>query len=301
MARMWIDRFFHFICAFSSVCLVLLLAAILGLLFYGSWPAWQHFGLGFLYDSNWNPVTQVFGAASPLWGTLVSSCIALVVAIPFSFGMAIFIEEQLPARFRSFFISLSELMAGIPSIIYGMWGLFIFAPNLAEYIQLPLQKKLEKTFLFPLVEGAPSGMGLFTAGLILAFMILPYMTAMIRDSLSSVPALLKESAYGLGATRAEVLYRIMIPYCRSALMGAILLGLGRALGETMAVTFVVGNAYHLSLSLIEPSNTITSALANEFSEAQETLHLASLTALGLLLFVITWMILMISRRWRNDT
>jgi phosphate transport system permease protein len=279
--------------------LVVTLVTMLGLLVYGSLPAWKQFGFSFLYRSEWNPVTQVFGAAAPLWGTLFSSAIALVVAIPLSFGLAILIEEQLPAWCRSFFISLSELMAGIPSIIYGMWGLFIFSPQLVQWIQLPLQKRFQHTILAPLVEGAPSGMGLLTAGWVLAFMILPYMTAMIRDSLSSVPALLKESAYGLGATRAEVIFKVMIPYVRSALVGAVLLGLGRALGETMAVTFVVGNAYHLSVSLIAPSNTITSALANEFSEAQETLHLASLTALGLLLFMITWIVLMLSRRWRQ--
>jgi phosphate transport system permease protein len=296
---MLMDRFFHIICLLSATCLVLLLGTMLGLLVYGSWPAWKYFGWSFLFSSEWNPVTQVFGAASPLWGTIVSSAIALVVALPLSFGLAIFIEEQLPRRWRSFFISLSELMAGIPSIIYGMWGLFIFSPKLAEYVQVPLQKNLGQSVLASLVEGSPAGMGLLTAGLVLSFMILPYMTAMIRDSLSSVPSMLKESAYGLGATRAEVMVKVMIPYCRSALMGAILLGLGRALGETMAVTFVVGNAYHLGLSLIEPSTTITSALANEFSEAQEQLHLASLTALGLLLFVITWIILIISRRWRR--
>ena len=291
------NYFIKSLCASSAFIVVALLISIISILAYGSWPAWKHFGFDFLKQSTWNPVTLVFGAVTPLWGTLVSSCIAMIIAVPLSFGLALFIEEQAPAWLRPLLASLSELMAGIPSIIYGMWGLFSFAPLFADYVQAPLQKYLIHTPLAPLVAGSVSGIGLLTAGFILAFMILPFMTAMIRDILTSAPPLLKESAYGLGATRWEVFSKVMVPSTRAPLMGALLLGLGRALGETMAVTFVIGNAYTLSPSLFDASNTITSALANEFNEAQESLHLASLTALGLLLFTITLIILILSKRW----
>jgi phosphate transport system permease protein len=294
------DKWFKWLCKISACLVVAMLVGIITLLLYGSLPTWRHFGWQFLFQRTWNPVTHVFGAVAPLWGTVVSSMIALTVALPLSFGLAVFIEEQAPAKLRPILASLTELMAGIPSIIYGMWGLFVFAPFFASHIQLPLQSLLNTTPFAPLVAGSASGIGLLTAGLILAFMILPYITAMARDIFSSVPPMLKESAYGLGATRWEVLRRITIPATRAPLVGAILLGLGRALGETMAVTFVIGNAYQVNPSLFEPANTITSALTNEFSEAEHTLHLASLTALGLLLFGITLVVLLLSHRWRRS-
>ncbi|GBE08745.1 MAG TPA: phosphate ABC transporter permease subunit PstC [Gammaproteobacteria bacterium] len=274
----------------------MIVVAIVVSLMIGAWPAFQKFGFGFLTSSQWNPVTQQFGALVAIFGTLVTSAIALLIAIPVSFGIALFITQLAPAWLKHPVGVAIELLAAIPSIIYGMWGLFIFVPLFADHIQPWISGHLGNWPVVGLLfQGPPMGIGMFTAGLILAIMILPFIASIMRDVFEVVPAALKESAYALGATTWEVVWHIVLPYTRVGVVGGIMLGLGRALGETMAVTFVIGNAHKINASLFMPGSTISSTLANEFTEAVEKIYSSSLIALGLILFVITFIILALAR------
>jgi phosphate transport system permease protein len=270
-----------------------LLVAIIISLFIGAWPSIQAYGPTFLWTAQWDPVQEKFGGLVMIYGTLMTSAIALAIAVPVSFGIALFLTELSPRWLKRPLGTAIELLAAIPSIVYGMWGLLIFAPILATYVQQPLQKAFSGVpLLGALVSGAPVGIGILSAGIILAIMIIPFIAAVMRDVFEVTPALLKESAYGLGATTWEVVWRVVLPYTKTGVIGGIMLGLGRALGETMAVTFVIGNFNQLeSLSLFEAANSITSALANEFAEAQTGIHQASLIYLGLVLFLITAIVL----------
>jgi phosphate transport system permease protein len=290
------DAFFVNSTRFFAFFVLALLAAIIASLIYGAWPAIEKFGFAFLGDSSWNPVTDEFGAWSSIRGTLISSGIALMIAVPVSFGIAIFLTELSPVWLRRPLGIMIELLAGVPSIIYGMWGLFVFAPYFADNIQ---PKMTEWTAGIPVIgdwfAGPPMGIGMFLASLILAIMIIPYITSVMRDVFEIVPALLKESAYGLGATTWEVVWNVVVPFTKTGIIGGIMLGLGRALGETMAVTFVIGNSMNEMLSLFDPATTISATLANEFTEAHGELYTASLIELGLLLFVITFLVLVLSK------
>lgn len=280
---------------FAFIVLALLIGIIITLVI-GSIPAMTAFGPGFLTSTTWNPVTEEFGALVPIYGTLVTSAIALLIGIPVSFGIALFLTELSPNWLKRPLGIAVELLAGIPSIIYGMWGLFVFAPLFADHVQPWLIEKLGPLPIFgPLFQGAPMGIGMFTAGLILAIMVIPFIASVIRDVFEIVPPLLKESAYALGATTWEVVWNVVLPYTKIGVMGGIMLGLGRALGETMAITFVIGNAYQLSTSLFMPGNTISSALANEFTEADGVLYTSALVELGLILFFITFVVLALSK------
>jgi phosphate transport system permease protein len=281
----------------AGIFVLVLLGLIIAMLFHGGLPAFQAFGLDFLWTTAWNPVTDKFGALVMIYGTIFSAIIAVVIALPLSFGIAFFLSEIAPQVLRKPIGVAIQLLAAIPSIIYGMWGFFIIAPLMAAYVQPPLINLLGPLpvigFLF---QGPALGGGMLTAGLIMAVMILPFITAMFVETLESVPPMLKESAYGVGGTTYEVYKNVSIPYGRTAMVGAVMLGLGRALGETMAVTFVIGNATRLSASLFAPGATIASTIANEFPEAaQGTLKLDSLLALGFILFVISFIVLALSR------
>ena len=274
-----------------------LLFAIIVSLFIGAWPSIQAYGLKFLWTAEWDPVQERFGGLVMIYGTLMTSAIALIIAVPVSFGIALFLTELSPRWLKRPLGTAIELLAAIPSIVYGMWGLLIFAPILATYVQQPLQKMFSGVpLLGALFSGPPVGIGMLSAGIILAIMIIPFIAAVMRDVFEVTPALLKESAYGLGATTWEVVWRVVLPYTKTGVIGGVMLGLGRALGETMAVTFVIGNFNQLnSLSLFEAANSITSALANEFAEAQTGVHQASLIYLGLVLFLITAIVLGFSK------
>jgi phosphate transport system permease protein len=274
-----------------------LLVGIIVSLFIGAWPSIKAYGLSFLWTSEWDPVQERFGGLVMIYGTLMTSAIALIIAVPVSFGIAIFLTELSPAWLKRPLGTAIELLAAIPSIVYGMWGLLIFAPILSKYIQQPLQSAFGNVpLLGALFSGAPVGIGILSAGIILAIMIIPFIAAVMRDVFEVTPVLLKESAYGLGSTTWEVVSRVVLPYTKAGVIGGIMLGLGRALGETMAVTFVIGNFNQLdSLSLFEAANSITSALANEFAEAQTGIHQASLIYLGLVLFFITAIVLALSK------
>lgn len=291
------DRAFHFLTLAAALAVLLLLGGVIASLVIGSVPAFKAFGLNFLWTEAWNPVTEKFGAMAPVYGTIVTSLIAMIIAVPSALGIAIFLTELCPFRLRRPIGIAIELLAGIPSIIYGIWGLFVFAPFLQAHVQPGLIALFANVpVLSKLFAGPPYGIGMLTAGIILAIMVLPIVTSISRDVFDSVPAVLKEAAYGVGCTTWEVVRSIVIPYTRTGLIGGVMLGLGRALGETMAVTFVIGNANQLSsLSLFEPANSITSALANEFAEAGEGLHQASLIYLGLVLFFITFVVLAFSK------
>ena len=279
---------------------VLTLATLAGIIFslvYASWPSIQQFGLAFLWTSEWNPPMEKFGALIPVVGTLVTSAIALLIAVPVSFGIALFLTELSPAWLRRPLGTAIELLAAIPSIVYGMWGLLVFAPIFAEYVQPVIAAVLGGIPLIGLLfKGPPLGIGLLSAGVILAIMIIPFIASVMRDVFEVTPAMIKESAYGVGATTWEVVWNIVLPYTRVGVVGGIMLGLGRALGETMAVTFVIGNTNLLNgVSLFQPGNSITSALANEFAEAGQGLHTAALMELGLILFLITFVVLAFSK------
>jgi phosphate transport system permease protein len=263
----------------------------------GAWPAINKYGFGFLTSTTWDPVKEEFGGLVMIYGTLATSLIALLIAVPVSFGIALFLTELSPAWLKRPLGTAIELLAAVPSIVYGMWGLLVFGPVLATYVQQPLQAAFSGVpYLGAFVSGPPVGIGIFSAGVILAIMIIPFIAAVMRDVFEVTPALLKESAYGLGATTWEVVYKVVLPYTKTGVIGGIMLGLGRAIGETMAVTFVIGNFNQLdSLSLFQAANSITSALANEFAEAGEGLHQASLMYLGLVLFFITFVILSLSK------
>ena len=280
------DRLFAWV-TFSFAALVLFaMAAMLVALMIEAWPALQAFGVGFLFGTTWSPADDVYGAVIAIYGTVISSAIALLIAVPISFGIAVFLTETCPLVLRRPLGTAIELLAGVPSIIYGIWGLFVFAPILQEYVQ----PWLSATGI-PLFSGPPLGVGIFTAGMVLSLMVVPFIASVMRDVFETVPAVLKESAYGVGCTTWEVVRHIVLPYTRVGVIGGIMLGLGRALGETMAVTFVIGNANRISGSLFAPGNSIASTLANEFAEADPALHIPSLFALGLILFLITFIVL----------
>ena len=279
-----------------AILVLLSLGGILLSLIVGAWPSITEFGLGFYTNNNWDTVNDQYGALAPIYGTLVTSFIAICIAVPVSFGIAIFLTELCPNFLKKPLGIAIELLAGIPSIIYGMWGLFVFAPYFSEHIQPWLIENIGALpFIGKVFTGAPMGLGMFTASLVLAIMIIPFIAATMRDVFTVVPDLLKESAYGMGATTWEVMFKIILPYTKAGVVGGVILGLGRALGETMAVTFLIGNAFNISPSLFTSGVTITSALANEFAEASSELHLASLLHLGLILFVITFIVLSLSK------
>lgn len=291
-----LDLLFRNLTRLAAFGVLALLAAIIGSLIIGSMPAIHEFGFGFLFSSEWDPVTEHFGALVPIVGTLITSGIALLIAIPVSFGIAIFLTELSPNWLRRPLGIAIELLAGIPSIIYGMWGLFIFAPLFGEHVEPWLSKHIGiMPLLGPFFTGPPMGIGMLTAGIILAIMVIPFIASVMRDVFDVVPAMLKESAYGLGSTTSEVMWKVVLPYTRIGVVGGIMLGLGRALGETMAVTFVIGNANQLSQSLFMPGNSIASSLANEFNEAVGKLYISSLIELGLILFFITFVVLALAR------
>ncbi len=286
------DFFFHKITMLFAASVLAVLVGIIVSLFIGAVPAFKEFGLGFITTVEWDPVNEQYGAAIAIVGTLVTSCIALLIAFPVSFGIALFLTEICPVWLRRPMGTAVELLAGIPSIIYGMWGLFVFAPLFADHVQPLLKSSLgQLPIIGQLFKGPMMGIGILTAGLILAIMIIPFIASVMRDVFEIVPAVLKESAYGLGCTKWEVVRKIVLPYTKTGVVGGVMLGLGRALGETMAVTFVIGNANKLSWSLFTAGNSISSTLANEFAEAQSPLHVSSLFALALILFIITFIVL----------
>lgn len=290
------DALFHQLTRLFALIVLAVLAGILLALGREAWPAFQEFGVGFLWSRAWNVPEEQFGALNAIYGTLLTSSIALLIAVPISFGIALFLTETCPSWLRQPLGTAIELLAGIPSIIYGIWGLFVFAPLFARYAQPPLQSVFGN---WPLIgdwfAGPPIGVGLLTAGIVLALMIIPFIASVMRDVFETVPTTVTESAYGLGCTTWEVVTRIVLPSTRVGVIGGIMLGLGRALGETMAVTFVIGNANRITGSLFAPSASIASTLANEFGEATPGLHLSALFALGLLLFVIALLVLAVSR------
>jgi phosphate transport system permease protein len=291
------DAIFHNLTRAFALFALVTLAGIIVSLLIAAWPAIYKYGVRFLWTSEWNPPAERFGALVPIYGTLVTSVIALVIAVPVSFGIALFLTELSPAWLRRPLGTAIELLAAIPSIVYGMWGLLVFAPIFATYAQPALAATLGQVPLVGrLFDGPPIGIGLLCAGVILAIMIIPFIASVMRDVFEVTPAMLKESAYGVGATTSEVVWNVVLPYTKVGVIGGIMLGLGRALGETMAVTFVIGNTNFLdSASLFAPGNSITSALANEFGEAAPGLHTSALIELGLILFLITFFVLASSK------
>ena len=290
------DPLFKALCFAAATALLASMTGVIIALVIGGWPALHKFGIHFFTSTSWNPVTEVYGAKGPIVGTLVSSILALIFSLPIAFGVAVFLVEFCPRALRRPIGVAVELLAGVPSIVYGMWGLFVFAPLFAKYVQLPLMMKAEPgSLLEKLTDGVPNGANILTASIILAIMILPYMAAVLRELLLSVPAQVRESAYGLGGTSNEVVWRVCLPYIRRSAVGAVMLGLGRALGETMAVTFVIGNAHGLPKSLFDSGSTIASTIANEFNEATGAMHVSALIALGLVLFLITFAVLALAR------
>lgn len=286
------DLIFERSTQFFALLVLAALLGIIGSLAVSAWPAFKEFGASFVWTVEWDVVKDVYGGAIAIFGTIVSSIIALLIAVPLAFGIALFLTETCPTWLRRPLGTAVELLAGVPSIIYGMFGLFIFAPLFADFVQPILAATLGQVpIIGALFSGANIGLGMLTAGLILAIMVLPYIASVMRDVFEIVPAILKESAYGLGCTTWEVVTKVVLPYSRTGVIGGIMLGLGRALGETMAVTFVIGNAHKLSASLFSPGNSIASTLANEFAEAASQLHVSALFALGFILFVITFLVL----------
>ncbi len=293
----WADKLFSALAHAAALVTLALLAGIIGSLVVGAAPAIREYGVSFLWRSEWDPVKDSYGGLVMIYGTLMTSLIALLIAVPVSFGIALFLTELSPAWLKRPLGIAIELLAAVPSIVYGMWGLLVFGPILATYVQAPLQHVFDGVpLLGALVSGPPVGIGILSAGIILAIMIIPFIASVMRDVFDVTPPMLKESAYALGSTTWEVVYRIVLPFTKTGVVGGIMLGLGRALGETMAVTFVIGNTNQLnSLSLFEAANTISSALANEFAEAGPGLHQASLIYLGLVLFFITFVVLSLSK------
>jgi phosphate transport system permease protein len=292
-----VDRIFGWLAKGAAYLTLGMLIAILVSLTISAWPAISKYGFGFLTSTTWDPVKEEFGGLVMIYGTVMTSLIALLIAVPVSFGIALFLTELSPAWLKRPLGTAIELLAAIPSIVYGMWGLLVFGPILATYVQQPLQSMFAGVpYLGAFVSGPPVGIGILSAGIILAIMIIPFIAAVMRDVFEVTPTLLKESAYGLGATTWEVVSTVVLPYTKAGVIGGVMLGLGRAIGETMAVTFVIGNFNQLdSLSLFQAANSITSALANEFAEAGEGLHQASLMYLGLVLFFITFVVLTLSK------
>jgi phosphate transport system permease protein len=292
----WKDVAFEQLTRFFALLVFSLLAAILLSLVAGSALTLKKYGVGFLWSAEWDPVREQFGALVPIYGTLVTSLIAMLIGVPVSFGIALFLTELAPPWLKRPLGTAIELLAAIPSIIYGMWGLFVLVPLLQSQVQPRLIAVLgDLPIVGALFEGPPIGIGMFTAGLILSIMVIPFIAAVMRDVFELVPAMLKESAYALGATTWEVVFKVVLPYTRVGVIGGIMLGLGRALGETMAVTFVIGNAHRLAVSLMAPGNSIASALANEFTEAVGDLYYSALIELGLILFLITTFVLALAK------
>ena len=291
------DRLFALLANAAALLTLALLLGIMLALAIGAWPAIERFGLGFLTHNAWDPVQEDFGGRAMIYGTLATSAIALLIAVPISFGIALFLTELSPVWLKRPLGTAIELLAAVPSIVYGMWGLMVFGPVLARYVQQPLQTALgDWPQLGQLFSGPPVGIGILAAGIILSIMIIPFIASVMRDVFAVTPQLLKESAYGLGSTTWEVVWKVVLPYTRTGVLGGIMLGLGRALGETMAVTFVIGNMSQLnSPSIFEAANSITSTLANEFAEAAPGLHQSALIYLGLVLFLITFVVLVFSR------
>lgn len=280
----------------AAITVLLLLGGVIVTLVEGSWLSLSTFGPGFLTTEKWNPVSEEFGALAPIYGTLLTSLIAMLIGIPISIGIAIFLTELCPPGLKRSISTAIELLAGIPSIIYGIWGLFVLAPFLQVHVQPVLIAAFAGVpLLGGLFAGPPYGIGIFTAGIILSIMVLPYITSVTRDVFETVPPTLKESAYALGCTTWEVVRKVVLPFTSTGVIGGIMLGLGRALGETMAVTFVIGNAHRISGSLLAPGTTISASIANEFTEAETELYTSSLISLGLLLFLITFTVLAIAR------
>ena len=290
------DAIFRNLTRGAAILVLVILGGVIVALVAGAWPALSTFGLTFLIDESWNPVTERFGAIAPIYGTIVTSLIAMLIAVPVGLMIAVFLTELCPPVLRRPIGIAIELLAGIPSIIYGIWGLFVFAPFLQQYVQPGLIWLFgEIPLLSTLFAGPPYGIGMLTAGLILAIMVLPFITSITRDVFEAVPPVLKEAAYGVGCTTWEVLRHVVLPYTRIGVIGGIMLGLGRALGETMAVTFVIGNAHKVSASILAPGTTISATIANEFTEAVGDIYTSSLIALGLILFFITFIVLAIAR------
>ncbi|QDC01067.1 phosphate ABC transporter permease subunit PstC [Mesorhizobium sp. 8] len=290
------DLIFRGVAKGSAILVLLILSGVAVSLVVGAWPALAKFGPAFLGTESWNPVTENFGALAPIYGTVVTSAIALLIAVPIGLGIAVFLTELCPRPLRRPIAIAVELLAGIPSIIYGIWGLFVFAPFLQRTVQpFIISVFHDVPVLNSLFAGPPYGIGMLTSALILAIMVLPFITSITKDVFDTVPTVLKESAYGVGCTTWEVMRRIVIPYTRVGIMGGVMLGLGRALGETMAVTFVIGNAHRVSASLFAPGTTISATIANEFTEADGEIYTSSLIALGLILFVMTFIILAAAR------
>jgi phosphate transport system permease protein len=290
------DIVFHQLTKGSAILVLVVLGGVILSLFLGALPALQEFGFGFLTTQSWNPVTDKFGALAPIYGTIITSFIAMLIAVPFGLMIAMFLTELCPMFLRRPIGIAIELLAGIPSIIYGIWGLFVFAPFVQAHIQPPVIAAFENIpVLSTLFAGPPFGIGILTASLILAIMVLPFITSVSRDVFEAVPPVLKEAAYGLGWTQWEVWRYVVLPFTRIGVIGGVMLGLGRALGETMAVTFVIGNAHKIQTSLFAPGTTISATIANEFTEAVGDLYTSSLIALGLILFVITFIVLAAAR------
>ena len=290
------DSFFRHLTRAAAVSVLAILFGVFVSLALGAWPAFRAFGLDFLTTQSWNPVTDKFGALPPIYGTILTSLIAMLIAVPVGIGIAIFLTELCPRLFRRPIGIAIELLAGIPSIIYGIWGLFVFAPYLQQHVQPALIAFFGGVpLLNQFFAGPPYGIGIFTAGLILAIMVIPFVSSISRDVFETTPAVLRESAYALGATKWEVIWSVVLPHGRSGVLGGVMLGLGRALGETMAVTFVIGNAHKISASILAPGTTISATIANEFTEAVGDLYTASLIALGFILFLITFIVLAIAR------
>ena len=286
------ERIFRSATFIAALLVLILLGGVVVALVRGSWPALSKFRFAFVTQEVWNPVTEKFGALAPIYGTLVTSVLAMLIAVPLSFGIAVFLTELAPQWLKRPVGVAIELLAAVPSIIFGIWGLFVLAPILQQHVQPWLIEYLGPLpLLGKLFQGPPFGIGVLTAGLILAIMVLPFISSVMRDVFETVPDVLKESAYGLGATTWEVIWKVVLPYSRAGVTGGIMLGLGRALGETMAVTFVIGNAHRVSASLMAPGTTISASIANEFTEAVGDMYTSSLIALGVLLFVITFVVI----------
>jgi len=290
------ERLFHGATFAAAILVLTVLGGVAVSLISGAWPAFARFKLAFLTESIWNPVTERFGALAPVYGTLVTSFIAMLFAVPISFGIAVFLTELAPSWLKRPVGVAIELLAAVPSIIFGVWGLFVLSPLLQHSVQPWLIEVLGPLpVLGKLFQGPPFGIGIFTAALVLAIMVIPFVSAVMRDVFETVPDVLKESGYGLGATTWEVIWKVVVPYTRTGMVGGIMLGLGRALGETMAVTFVIGNAHRISTSLLAPGTTISASIANEFTEAVGDLYTSSLIALGALLFFITFAVIAAAR------
>jgi phosphate transport system permease protein len=292
----FLNNFYYYLAIVCTIIVIFIFAGIFVSLVQGGLPAFKKFGFHFLIDPSWDPVHEKFGALTSILGTLISSFIALLIAIPFSFSIAIFIHKLAPQWAHRYIRVAVDLLAGIPSIIYGMWGLFALAPVIGKYVQPWCERVFEHVpFIKLLFGGSELGIGLFTAGVVLATMVIPFIASVMYDVLEAVPAMLQESAYALGATTAEVIWKVMLPYGRLGFLAGIMLGLGRALGETMAVAFVIGNAHTMTTTLFEPANSAASTMANEFTEATGKIYTASLIELALYLFLMTALVIFLSR------